>query len=84
MNMKRLTSNKILLILFVFLIVYNIVVFSWIGLEYVLDGSVIEQKSDEIIAILLSGLICNIVIKKLCTPNNVIEIKRDVNIVGRR
>ncbi len=43
----------------IFIVTLLIVCFSWIGLEYVLDGQIIGQHSDTIFGILLSYLIAD-------------------------
>lgn len=43
----------------IFIITLLSICFSWIGLEYTLDGQVISQKSDSIFALLLSYLIAD-------------------------
>lgn len=43
----------------IWLITLIIVCLSWIGLEYALDGEIITQASDNIIALILSYLIAD-------------------------
>lgn len=42
-----------------FLLIFLLITLSWIGLEYILDGNIISQKSDNVIAIILTWLIMN-------------------------